>query len=270
MNWYRAKTILIILFLAADLFLLANIVGSTRKQTTVTPEVIASTIQVLKNHNIEINPSIIPNKTVSVPYAEADNVIFDYDEFARLFLGDSFTKSNDFLYKSQSGVIKFEGDSFSYASNISPNSTIPDEKSAQDIASKFLKSKGFNIKDAKVLTAKATDGITLTFKNSVKSKPLFNSAVNVKISGNDVISASGSWFNVTDAKGQDNRLKAVTSTLIDFIPSIQNVPTQITELTLGYIVPDSTLYHKSASLVPVWQIKEANGNIHYPDARNPD
>ncbi len=270
MNWYRAKTILIILFLFADLFLLATIITSTHQQTTVTPEIIASTAKILKNQGITINTDLIPDKIVSVPYAEADNVISDYDEFAKLFLGDDFTKSEEFLYKSHTGTIKLDGDSFNYSRNIPYNDASITEKNAQNIASEFLESKGFNISDAEIGTEKTTDNFTIIFRNTTNSLPLFNSVVTVKISGSDVTAVSGSWFNVTGAKGQDSKLKAVTSALIDFIPSITAIPTQITELTLGYTVLDNTLYHKSAALVPVWQIKEANGNVHYPDARNPE
>ncbi len=267
MNWYRAKTILIFLFLFADLFLLVNIIGSTRKQTSIAPEIITSTVHVLKNHGIEINTDLISQKIISPTYAEADNVITDYDEFAKLFLGDSVSKNDVLIYESAAGTMKFDGDSFNYTGKLESGTAISDEKSAQDFASKFLKEKGFDLSDSVTDIKKNPNGMDVTFTNTVKSLPVFNSVVAISISNDNVISVSGVWFNVTSAKGQDSNVKTVTSALIDFISSASSAPTQITGISLGYIVPESNFYHKASSLVPVWEIKEANGKIHYPNAR---
>lgn len=270
MNWSRAKTILIILFLLADLFLLVNLVTSTYKSTAVTPEIIASTKQILKNQGIKIDTSLIPANVNPAPYAEADNVITDYDAFSKLFLGENFVKTGDFLYESNIGTLSFTGDSFSFEAKSSPDNTILDEKSAQSAVLTFLKGKGFDLSKAELYSEKTADGFTIILKNTVNSLPLFNSVITATVSRNNVVKLSGSWFNHIGVKGAVNELKTVTSILIDFIPMVTATPTEITGLEIGYIVPDSSIYHKSAVLIPVWQITEANGLQHYPDARNPE
>ncbi len=270
MNWYRAKTILIILFLFSDLFLLGNIIISTRRLTAVAPEIIESTIQILKNNNISIEKESIPENILSLPYAEADNVIYDFNAFSRAFLGEGAKKTDEFLYESNSGTIQFTGDGFTYKSISQSDSKKTNEKDARATAIEFLKSKGFDLSNAEIYSEKYSDEFSITLKNKVNSLPLFNSVITTKISGTQITEVSGTWFNISHTKGQENELKTVTSALIDCIPSVTNVPAKITELTLGYTIPDVTLYHKSATLIPVWEIQDEKGNIYYHDARNPE
>lgn len=267
MNWSRAKTILIILFLLSDLFLLGNIIVSTRNSKSVTPEIIESTIKILNTNNISISSNIIPKNTPSAPYAEADNVISDFEAFAKLFLGNDIQKADENLYTSDRGEILFIGDSFRYKASTATESSNTDEKNAQAIAITFLKNKGFDLSDAEINTEKSESGSRVILKNTFSDLPIFNSLLEVDILGEQAISVSGTWFNVTGTNGPDNELKSITSSLIDFIPSVSKTPTKITNITLGYTVPDSDLYHKSAVLVPVWKITEDNKTDHYPDAR---
>ena len=148
MNWSRAKTILIILFLLSDLFLLGNIIVSKRNLTSATPQIIESTVKILNSNNITIDQTIIPKNILSVPYAEADNVISDFDDFAKLFLGKNVQKIDENTYKTESGTISFSGDSFTYTSITSGNSAESTEKSAELTAIEFLKNKGFDMSKA--------------------------------------------------------------------------------------------------------------------------
>ncbi len=270
MNWSRVKTILIILFLLSDVFLLVSLVMSTYNSNTITPEIIESTAEILKKQNIIIDKELIPAKVSPVPYAEADNAISSYENFAKKFLGNEITKTGDNLYESSNGTISFDGDSFTYTMKNPASSKSIDEKSAQASVINYLTDKGFDLSNADITSSKNSNGFTVTLKNLVNSLPLFNSVVTAEVLGDTVASVSGIWFNQINVRGQANELKTVTSALIDFIPAATGIPTEIVGLTLGYTVPESKVYHKSAILIPVWQIVEGNGNKHYPDARNPE
>ena len=178
--------------------------------------------------------------------------------------------TQEHLYESPTGTVQFSGDSFSYKSKKSIVASHTDEKEARLLAITFLKDRGFDISKAEISTDATSGKVLVVFFSKLHSLPLFNSKVTIEISGKDVVSASGIWFNATNAKGQDNELKSVTAALVDFIPYVKSTPTKISSLELGYTVPDSSVYHKSAVLIPVWQITEENGSTHYPDARNPE
>lgn len=272
MNWSRVKTIFIILFLISDLFLLAILTISDRSLNAVSPEIIESTVQILENNSICIDPDIIPKKTKSVHYAEAENVISDYAAFAKAILGNSAAENGDNSYESELGTLTIDGNSFVFSANSALlNQDLQNTKDIEKNASNFLKNIGFDLSHAKSKSEKTDSGYAVTFSNYANGLPIFNSSVTVIFDGKSLASASGTWFNLIDASGQDNTLKSVTSMLIDLIPQMDTSAgsVRISNLTLGYNIPESSSYHKSAMLVPVWQVIEEGGAQHFPDARNP-
>ncbi len=272
MNWGRVKTIFIILFLISDLFLFGILVDSEWRQGVTSPEVIDSTVQILKNNGIGIDADVIPKKVSDVPYAEAENVITGYDSFAKLLLGDNMVKMQEIAYESPEGVITFSGNSFSFSSKAqaSPDAAAS-EKEAESIAAEFLSELGFNLKNSEKHIEKTDAGYNVTFVCTIDGLPVFDTSVAVGISGNAVASASGVWFNLLNISGPDNSLKSAASVLIDSIQDIVATgEISLTGLSLGYSIPESHTYHKSAVLVPVWKIQSSTGDAYYLDARNPE
>ena len=271
MNWSRVKTVLIILFLCTDIFLLGIYFTSKYSSSVISDDVIASTIQVLKNNNITVDPSVIPKKMSDIQYAEAENVIPDYEAFAKNLLGDQMQKI-DFGYESNRGKVTFYGDRFNFIKNTdvyltSDIMTVNDEKTAKDVASMELKNLGFNLDNAKTSVTTSEFGYSILFENSANGLPIFNSQVTAVVSKNGLTSVSGIWFNETLSQDGTSSVKSITSALIDFIPQV-STKTQITGIELGYNIFDRTSYHKSATLIPVWKITTKDGNTYLLDARN--
>ncbi len=271
MNWSRVKTVLIILFLCTDIFLLATYLTSKYASSTISSEVIESTVEVLKNNNIKVDPAIIPQKIPSVISAEAENVISDYETFARKILGSEFT-AVEFGYESVVGRLTFFGDRFNFVKNTALDAItdlipVTDEKMAKDVTVSSLQQVGFDLKNAEITTEKSGDGYTVTLENHANSLPIFNSQVLVTLSKSGITSISGIWFNETDSQNGSNNIKSITSALIDFIPDVTS-PAEITEIQLGYNIFDKASYHKSATLIPVWKVTLKDGNTYLLDARN--
>ncbi len=271
MNWGRVKTVLIILFLCTDLFLLGIYMTSKHSSSTISPEVIQDTVTVLANNNITISPHIIPRKSQSVPYAEAENVISDYETFAKNLLGDNIQKI-DYGYKSPKGKVTFYGDRFNYTSTadhfaFGNADIISDEVTPQDIVTTNLKRYGFDLSSATVSVKEQDGSYVVTIENSVNSLPVFNSQVVATLSKRGDSSLSGIWFNQTENSGEDMELKKVTSALIDFIPQLPEGG-EIVKLEIGYNIFDKESFHKSATLIPVWHITCKDGSTYLLDARN--
>ncbi len=273
MNWSKAKNILIFLFLFTDIFLLANFIAG-RKLAEIPENIITSTVSILSENNIQINPDIIPRRTPSAPYSEAENIISDYSAFAEKFLGENFTALENGNFKSDAGTLSIIGDSFVFTSGSenTPNSFERfTEKNLIDAASRFLSEKGFaDISSAKCETLKTDHGMEVTFAGFINSLPFFNSKVTVEFFGGTVTSVRGTWFNELSSRGQASELKSATSALIEFIPKYLASALEIQSITLGYNIPESASYHKSAVLVPTWCITESNGTKHLLDARTPE
>ena len=258
MNWYRAKTVLIILFILTNIFLFYNIVFSGKNNFYISDDIIKYTVSVLENNGITINSEIIPRKKFSAHQFEADNIIESYDEFAKNVLGEDCVKISDILYESAAGTVEYNGDKFTITAN-SENITenFADEKDAVS----FLKNFGIHISDFEYNQG--------TFEKKVDNLCVFNSELSVIQSENGTV-ISGVWFEKNSKSiSSSNEMKPITSVLIDFI-SDENRPQgniEITGLEWGYMVYDTENYHKSIVPVPVWKITLADGSYVYMDAR---
>lgn len=258
MNWYRAKTILIVFLAIINVFLLYNIIFNNGSFFYINKDIVANTAEVLKNNGITINPDIIPRKVLSAKQFEADNIITGYDEFAKKALGEDVKKISDNSYEGKRGSIEFSGDRFTLVTELTADNLF-EEKNARA----FLKSFGIDISDYKY-----ENGV---FKKSVDKLDLFNTEISIKQQKDGKIQISGVWFEQAEnTVSEETELKPITSVLVDFISSPQRPEgnPEISNLTLGYIVYDTELYHKSMVPIPVWKIEFSTGNYVYMDARS--
>lgn len=271
MNWSRVKTVLIILFLCTDIFLLATYLSSKYSSSVISDDVINSTVEVLASNSITIDPSVIPQRTPHIPYTEAENVIYDYEAFAKSILGEALFQT-DSGYESNTGRMTFHGDSFSFTVNpeafaLSDTMLVTEEKTAKEIVLTTLENLGFDLKNAEISVSKTNDGYSVILENTANSLPIFNSQVTVALSDFGITSFSGIWFNEAPSQSSTNSLKSITSVLIDIIPQVSG-ETEIVSLELGYNSFDKLSYHKATALIPVWKVNCKDGSTYLLDARN--
>ena len=101
MNWYKAKTILIVFLVITNAFLLFNIIFNVKDGTYISDKTISETAAILHNNGIDIDESIIPHKNVNAGQFEADNIIEGYQSFAEKLLGEnpekiSYARSSEY------------------------------------------------------------------------------------------------------------------------------------------------------------------------------
>lgn len=270
MNWNRAKTILIIFFICTNLFLLTTILLSASKTSIVTDDIIASTTMILKNNRIEIDPKIIPRRTQPAAMAEAENLIDNYENFSKRFVGDDAAVLEQNVYEGSKGKIFFSGDRFSFAAKEPQFSDLTknlNESNIKQAAANILKNYG--IEDSALEFEISGDGeyevIVTKQKNDLQ---IFSSRLKLTMSQKGLTKVSGSWFFDKGTLKNKYTLKSVTGVLIDYI-SVANRPTtdeKITAVTLGYYVPDEGILHKDTLLVPCWKITLEDGGEYILNA----
>lgn len=268
MNWYRAKTILIVFFILMNIFLLANLIYSTKKSTVVTPEIISSTINVLARNNIEIDASLIPEKTVSMKSFEMKNSVSDKVGLAKILCGDTAVMVSDNIYSGKNGTMEFIGDRFVFtSSDLCPFNA---GDNYETYISELMKNCGIDLSAAQLTTQQDTDSSVLTFINNINEYRIFDSYIKAVISqGGKLHSIEGIWFSEPVSISGRLSLKSITGVLIDFIlepnrPQGKNV---ITKLELGYTASDTNIYHETTVLLPVWQITLSDGSTYCIDTR---
>ena len=268
MNWSRVKTILIIFFLCVDAFLAVGVLRG-RNEQELTPEAVNTAVEVLKARGITVSPDIVVQKMTSCEHVEAENAVTGYDEFAVKVIGEDARLAADNIYEGAAGRIEFSGDCFNYTASAVPESgNIGTESEALRLAEDFARVLPGTDKADKSVSP-ISDGFSVTFRNKFNGMVFFNSAVTVDVQFGRVSVMHGSWFSRSVTGGRSNNLKSITSALIDCISAVgDSGPAEISSLELGYTVFEENTYHKSAVMIPVWQISLTDGRKFCIDARN--
>lgn len=256
MNWNKAKTILIVFFTIVNLFLLYTIISRNINDYYISEETISNAIAVLNNNGITIDKSIIPQKNITVDQYEADNIVDDYDGFAKRILGDDYIKYSDTVYESTRGKIEYFGDKFTFTGDYNGNTS---KNEANELS--VLNSLGIKISDYEY-----SEGV---FRKNINNINVFDCELSVCFYDGK-LTISGIWFEKNrEPISENTELKPITTVLIDLLSSEEKPEgaAEITDLELGYMVYEEQTYHKSIVLIPSWKIKFSNETYAYLDAR---
>lgn len=262
MNWKSAKTILIVFFICSNLFLLTTIILSTEKTSIITDDIRTSTVMILKNNGIEINPDVIPRKIKNAPILEAENVIDDQEKFAEKLIGPIIEQQGD-IYKGKDAHIKISGDYFELIPAIPSHTELTKKinpENALQVASSILKIYGFS--DDAELSLEINDDMYIV-QSTKKDDDMcdFSSRLELKMSEAGITKLSGRWFLKKKEVSPLPTLKSVTSVLIDYISLNDRTigDEKIVQLDFGYMLSEQdNEYHNEATLIPAWQITLSN------------
>lgn len=269
MNWYRAKTILIVFFVCMNVFLLVNLIYTTNKANIVTPEVIASTVEVLKKNNIHIEADIIPQKTISLNSFEMRNIFSDKENFAKVFCGFDASSVEENIYKGTNGTMVFANDRFTFTPISVKNNT--NGKDICDSVKILLSEFGIDVSGAECIEYSENANTVVHFKNMIDGCKIFDSYIKVVVDEkSDIVCIDGVWFEKVSKSNTRLTLKSVTGVLVDFIlnPERTSGENVIEKLELGYVASDDGIYHESTVLIPVWQITLSDGSSYCMDTRS--
>lgn len=258
MNWGKAKTILIVFFVIIDMFLLVNIISNKREAVIIKGDTVENTVAALAKNGIRLSKNIIPGTNTEAKQFEADNIIADYDEFAKKTLGESAVKIAEGSYESERGTLTLSGDSFCIAGD-----TAEEYPKSESEARTLLRNWGIEPGEAKY-----KDG---TFVKCVYGLEVFNSQISIKKTEDGRLGISGVWFEKNSNQlSSAGSMKPITSVLIDFISSPERPEgeVEIIGLEWGYMVYETDSFHRSIVPVPVWRIELSGGESVYMDARN--
>lgn len=256
MNWPRVKTILIFLFLAVDIILLASIIFPQISISKIPVETINNTAEVLSSRGIEISSEIIPAKRQSLGTVELYSLWPDKNVLAKKLLEE--TPSYDgHAFKTDSETITFSESEFHYIS-LDLEKTLPHQ----------LLGLGIDLRKHLYEQGDSTYRIWQT----INDKKFFESEV-YAVSDDSSVTLSGYWIFSDRENGviinTPDTLTDVTGVLINFINNpLREDKVKITSVETGY--SSGTAYrdteHKLVSLVPAYKISTDNGAYYMYDA----
>lgn len=267
MNWSKAKNILIIFLLLTFLLLSAMIYDSEKKSSRIQPETINYAINLLHARGIDIDPKIIPTTIDTLHILEVQNVISDYSEFAKIAIPDC-SKVSDVIFSSNKATIEFFGDKFTIT-YINGYKTDKKLKSPAEKAKSYLAGLGIDVSNASVSTSNNAEGLfSVTFVKFIEELSFFDSKLTVTFDGENIIRVSGTWFNEAPLPASSAMIDFPHGLLIKYSSSNETFSNiNITDLALGYAINEDGVYHKQATLIPVYRVITADNREFYIDAR---
>lgn len=263
MNWSKAKNILIVLFVFADIFLLSVllIISDGIKKT---PDGIAETaVRLAAKNGINISPELLKTNISKVHIPELLNVAYDEDEFARTVLGDDAEKNNG-VYTGKNGELTVDGHTFSFLGEISVSSRNSAAVSARVFSLLDIKDKDF------VCTVSDKDGIReLIITKKSGGMNFFCCSLSVVLSGNSIQKITGSWFTETGKYSEETQLKPIAGILIDAASVNDGTQKNAASVSEGYMLPDNYLSESKFFPTPCVCFNFSDGSKTYlPSAEN--
>lgn len=279
MDWSRAKTILIIVFLVADIFLGYQYINQNQQSApTITQESINETVDYLKKQNIFVQGTI-PNKAIQMPNIKVKYKSFHTDEIINMFFANNDNapsvtvgKENLIIENDKIQVqIKKDKELYYLNKTIKGQKGEIDEVKCKKIAENFLGQVGIYGATTEAARKSTTDGYMMV-SGVQRYKGLFVDGTQIEMMVNEegIYKATLLWFG--DVKPNESKTKPVISALkaLEMASKIytdkyENV--NIFEIKQGYYFGTNELEQfdlrmiEEGTAVPVWRIKADKATI---------
>lgn len=274
MDWGKTKTILILIFLALNIFLLCNVFMQESKVISVTQKDISDMQAILKQSNIELKSSI-PNKIKQKPFLKVEDLKYDEKDIVNRFLGDinQTTKIdglNYVTYKNGPKSLEIYSDKRMVYKNSEPSENLEgfEKKKVIKYIEKHLKEKGINLKHGIIEDYQNNqDGYKVRYVQKYKDYQIFVSYMDITISNKGVTQIDWRWVIPIEFVDTPKDIKTPTEILFVFAKDLENKDTvDINNVLLGYYFPLEDFNNAVVSAVPVWAIELSNGKIYYYNA----
>lgn len=253
MNWAKIKTVLIILFLLIDIFLVIWNVGLKNESRTVDGEVIKNTEELLLSRGINVPQGTLEEGIPDIKRIVVKNALGNEAEFIGEILGKNYRKDGNVFFNSECSV-ELIGDSFKITEDIKL-------KNAQD-AEKWLTEKGFALKD----TIKAEYRGEYVFRSMYKGMEVFGSRISVKSEDSKTV-AHGKLYYVVENSETEANVRHATAVLPKLIQEgISNCT--VSSVTPGYMVITEDGKFSEAAASPAYRILLADGREIFYNATN--
>ena len=269
MNWSKVKSIMIAFLILVNLSLLSYIIFeevSVNKRNEKMAQTITS---LLSTRNIKVDEKLVfeSAKKTSAQSIYVDNIISDYKTFSKNVLGEKIVSEGTDKYKSDTAIATFRGDFFKVEAQ--KDKMLYQEKTnkvnAQRVAQKYLNQLGFDTDKSEKKTEYENGIFKVSFNKKIKDLRVFKVGVAVEMNENGITSFYGSWYNESSQSSTRSELKSISGALVEYMNK-KNGASEISDIQLGYSMPELDTFHESVYLTPVWKITDAN-NALYIDAR---
>ena len=256
MDWYRIKTILIILFVAINIFLAVLLLRENMATRRMEEEHIAAANAVLAKNGITIKAEI-PRVRGRMATLTVENPLAEKEAFAEMLLGGKPVSADNTYYRNGNSVEITEA-GFHFVGKTKPK--MPGKNAVRTVKD-MLTRMGFSMDYAEG----RQEGQAVYFSAAYEGKPIYGCNL-VVIPGEDgQAEMQGTWHFVQEVKNEKNKIISAADALMSFLQEKTAAQDVITCVDYGYGILVEGGY-RTADAVPVWHITSDEMTKFY-DAR---
>jgi len=275
MDWKKAKTILIIVFIILNIVLSVTLYNSLKVEE-ISQQTITNTMNILEQNNVYIECPI-PKYTGNDYTLQYEEKPLEKRQVAAVLLGDNFTEVNDYTYKNESKSLVFTSNSgFEYSDTANTKMLKSDSKEDVDKYLKDLSKKiglPFNEfrRDDYYDKSQRHDGTIVVYKGEYKDYAVFDNYIDIKVDKGAIKSIKYQYKKpISISVKEDIYIIPVHEILITKMTNYPGIT--IKEVDMGFKGWNNKETKTSASIASYeglsWRIKTDNGQEYYFNARN--
>ncbi len=270
MNWARAKTILIAVFLLLNVFLFSVYHSITTSKTEMDMKQLT---QVLAKNHILLKQDIIKKIPTEIRNVELTNLAGEPQKCAERLLGEGYTTIGETQYKKGSKTLQINRSTvvlLDSAPNEPDYAGIRPEQADKKVSA-VLESWGVPPQYLHCTKREydASHHIVLTYQLRYDNLAVFNSTIQVVVGDGGIMSVQGVLLTVGDSLEMKYEIVNPRNILLELInnPELQSQEEKtITEMNLGYYIPRND-FSISSGAIPAYRISAETGKAYYYDAR---
>ncbi|MBE7035825.1 MAG: hypothetical protein E7403_00865 [Ruminococcaceae bacterium] len=274
MNWGRAKTILIIMFLTVDAFLLFVLLQTRLNYERLPKETVQKTVQVLRDKGIDIREETVPLKRAKNQNINMKNSFGNPIQAAEVFLGTYEVKLSDdekheYLFENERATLRIKETYVTYQNKKNYVRYEQNEKADEKNIKKWLTELGFKTKEFAIVKGKQRDGLFCGQVVPVyKDIKMYGISMSIKTDKEAIVTMEGHWFSPQEAEVyEDEQLLDVTAVLAGLIHREDRWPKTVVSIENGFYMAGDYLDSREFVALPIYVITDERGNQKFFDAR---
>jgi len=262
MNWRQVKTILIVLFLLTNIFLIIYSSYSHYVKVNIPPELTQKVVRIAQNAGVSISDELIPSKKTEVERLVLINVTEAEARLAQDIIGEtkkSATLGGEMYIDQESGAyLALSGGTAVSCGNI--HASGDEYRSAEKFVSRF---------DTKLashfLISRNDETCEYVFGQTIDGHVIDDAQLYVKVAGGK-ISASGTYIYSQVVPSSNSAYSDPHNVILNFI-GINEDGTEVSSFELCYVM-EKTI--GTTSLRAAYKITDEKGQSTYFDAASGD
>ena len=263
MNWGRAKTILIILFLALDVFLLVILLYSRLLSIYISADTVEKTAEILQEHQIKIQAENIPEKRMENQSLVMNNFLAEPETAAEKMLGGAFKirladeGRHSYVFENEAAMLSVKDGDFTYKikqeRKRKGKPTETTRESVEKLIINELQDMGFRKAVLTFVSEENAGGYFI-----YKAIPLYRDfeihGITMYITADSlgILTITGNWFEAVAAESHEETLLDVTAVLTEliYLPEFQGV--EIKQIKNGFLAYDAYVKSRRIAVIPVY------------------